>query len=95
MIILMLLKLRLILGKNGNKVEEKRKDLKNSKQKVLITEIVGILSKAHPSFYYLSTVEIATEVKNYIQDSGKLSQSDYELVKSLGRRDIQILLSLH
>jgi len=76
-------------------VEEKRKDLKNSKQKVIINDIVSILSKAHPSFYYLSTVEIAAEVKDYIQKSGQLSQTDHELVRALDRRDIQILLSLH
>lgn len=76
-------------------MEEKRKDLKNSKQKVIINDIVSILSKAHPSFYYLSTVEIAAEVKDYIQKSGQLSQTDHELVRALDRRDIQILLSLH
>jgi len=76
-------------------MQEKRKDLKNVKQKVIITNIVSALSETHPSFYYLSTIEIAAEIKRYIQDSGELSLTDYELVKSLDRRDIQILLSLH
>ena len=60
-------------------MEEKRKDLKSSKQKAIVTNILNILSEAHPSFYYLSTVEIATEIKQYIDNSGKLSTTDQEL----------------
>jgi len=76
-------------------MEEKRKDLKNSKQKNIVTNIVNILSEAHPSFYYLSTIEIAAEIEDYIHKPGKLSVTDHDLVKDLDRRDIQILLSLH
>lgn len=91
-------------------MEEKRKDLKSTHQKEVIQEIVEDLNKTHPNFYYLSTVEVAIEIEKYINEragpasggrptggrpTGKLSHDKHELVKTLSRRDIQILLSLH
>lgn len=76
-------------------MKEKRKELKNSQQKEIIAEVVGTLNQSHPSFYYLSTIEIAGEVRKYIDQSGNLSRDKFDLVKGLSRRDIQILLSLH
>jgi hypothetical protein len=76
-------------------MEEKRKDLKNTQQKEVIQEVIQTLNQSHPSFYYLSTIELAAEIKRYIHHSGNLIHDKFELVKSLSRRDIQILLSLH
>lgn len=76
-------------------MEEKRKDLKSNLQKEIVTEVINALNESHPSFYYLSTVEIAGEVKTYINESGKLSREKLDLVKDLTQRDIQMLLSLH
>ena len=76
-------------------MEEKRKDLKNTQQKLIIQKIISALNESHPSFYYLSTIEIAAEIKKYIHEPAKLKHDDFLLVKDLTRRDIQILLSLH
>lgn len=75
-------------------MEEKRKDLKNTQQKQIMRKIVAALNESHPSFYYLSTIEIAAEIKKYIHEAGHLSHDEFEQVKNLTRRDIQILLSL-
>ena len=76
-------------------MEEKRKDLKSSKQRVLIKGIVDELAKTNPSFYYLSTIELAAEIKQHIHSPAALSHDDFQLVKDLKRQDIQLLLSLH
>ena len=76
-------------------MEEKRKNLINTQQKRIISEAVAALNESHPSFYYLSTIEIAAEIKKYFHTAGRLSVEDCELVNKLGRRDIQILLSIH
>jgi hypothetical protein len=76
-------------------VEEKHKDLNNTKQKAMIKKIMATLSNDHPSFYYLSTSEVAHEIKNHIDTAGKLSKDEFDLLKNLDHRDIQMLLSLH
>ena len=76
-------------------MEEKRKDLKNTKQKAIINDVITALNESHPSFYYYSTIEVAGEIKKYIDEPGKLSHDQLEEVKDLSRHDIQILLSLH
>jgi len=76
-------------------MEEKRRDLKSTQQKELLRQIMADLSKRHPSFYYLSTIEVAAEIKNYIDQNKGISRDDYLLLKGLTRRDIQIILSLH
>lgn len=76
-------------------MEEKRKNLINTQQKQIIRKIVIALNESHPSFYYLSTIEIAAEIKKYIHSPGKLSAEHFEVTNKLSRRDIQILLSLH
>lgn len=76
-------------------MEEKRINLVNTQQKRIINDVLAALNESHPSFYYLSTIEIAAEIKTYIHASGKLSVDHFELVGDLSRRDIQILLSLH
>ena len=75
-------------------MEEKRKDLKNTQQKRIIQNIVAELNESHPSFYYLPTTEVAAQIKKYIHEPGQLSHDEFQLVKDLKRRDIQILLSL-
>jgi len=76
-------------------MEEKHQDLKSSKQLRIIEQIMLNLSNAHPSFYYLPTIEIANEISSYIQTSAKLKKQDLDLVNALSARDIQMLLSLH
>lgn len=76
-------------------MEQKRKDLLVTKQKELLAEIISKLNESHPSFYYLSTSEIAHEIVRYIKQPGNLSKTDLEAVHELGARDIQILLSFH
>jgi hypothetical protein len=76
-------------------MEEKRKNLISSQQKRIISEAIAALNESHPSFYYLSTIEIAAEIKKYFHAVGRLSVEEFELVNKLSRRDIQILLSLH
>ncbi|MEM7082049.1 MAG: hypothetical protein AAF465_04905 [Pseudomonadota bacterium] len=76
-------------------MEDKRKDLKQSKRRRLLDGIVGKLAGADPSFYYLSTIDIATKIEASIQARDGLHEEDYLLLKDLSRRDIQILLSIH
>lgn len=76
-------------------MKEKHKDLKNTHQKTIINEIVATLNDSHPSFYYLSTIEVAAEIKKYIHEPGNVSREQFDQVKDLSRHDIQILLSLH
>lgn len=79
----------------GNGLKEKRRDLKSTKQKKIVMDIVSELNRTDPSLYYLSTSEIALEVKNYIETSEQLVQGDKALVTDLSQRDVQMLLSLH
>lgn len=76
-------------------MEEKHKNLVNTRQKAAIQKILAALSKSDPNLYYLPTIELAAEIKNYIHNSGDLAREDVELLQHLKRRDIQILLSLH
>jgi len=76
-------------------MEEKRKDLKSSRQKKLVQEIVQRLSSEQPSLYYMPTIEVAAAVKEFIHKPGNLPHEQLDVVKALTRRDIQILLSLH
>ncbi|NND00009.1 MAG: hypothetical protein HKN85_07495 [Gammaproteobacteria bacterium] len=76
-------------------MEEKRKNLKSTQRREVIDRIMASLASSHPSFYYLSTIEIAAEIKAHVHKSGNLSNDDYLLLKDLSRRDIQIMLSMH
>lgn len=76
-------------------MEEKRKDLKDSRQRELLDDLMQKLSMEHPSYYYLSTVDIAHELYERIKERKGLSQEDYQLLAGLSREDIQILLSIH
>lgn len=76
-------------------MEEKRKDLKATKQREVIAKIVADLSASHPSFYYMPTTDIAHEVAQYIGAKNNLKQAEHETVKDLSPRDIQIILSYH
>lgn len=76
-------------------MEEKRKDLRSTRQKEIIDKVIAQLHKLHPSFYYLSTIEVAAEIKKYTHEPNNLSLEELELVDNLSRRDIQILLSMH
>ncbi len=76
-------------------MQEKQKDLTSVKQKQVLNKILQTLSERHPSMYYLSTVEIANQIKRHIDETGELSLEEQALVKPLELREIQILLSLH
>lgn len=76
-------------------MEEKHKNLVNTRQKAVIQKILAALSVSDPNLYYLPTIELAAEIKNYIHNSGEMAHEDFELVRHLKRHDIQILLSLH
>ena len=76
-------------------MQEKRKNLVHSQQKKIIAEVIESLNQSHPSFYYLSTIEVAAEIKKYMQEPAKLSHDQYEIIKDLSRQDIQMLLSFH
>jgi len=76
-------------------MEEKRKNLVEMRQKRILSEVIESLNQSHPSFYYLSTIEVAAQIKKYMHQPGNLSQDDYELVKRLDRKGIQMLLSFH
>lgn len=76
-------------------MKEKRSELDNTKQKAVISRILQRLNKSHPDFYYLSTIELAAEVKKEIHVPQALSHEEFNLLKNLSRHDIQILLALH
>lgn len=76
-------------------MEEKQKNLKNTLQKELIQTLMQELSREHPSFYYLPTVELAAEIRKVMDEPGRLSSEQASLVEGLTTRDIQILLALH
>ncbi len=76
-------------------MEEKHKDLKVTKQRELLSQILENLAKAHPDFYYLSTSDIAAALLDHVDTSAQVSLDQRALLKGLSHRDIQILLSLH
>ena len=76
-------------------MEDKHKDLKSTKQRKVLDSLMSKLSAQNPSFYYLSTVEVANELHASIQARAGLSADDFELVRALSAHDIQILLSIH
>ena len=76
-------------------MEEKRKDLKNEKQKKVLQRLVDQLSRELPDLYYMPTSQVAFELLKEIQQGQKLDHSEKELLEGLSAHDIQILLSLH
>ena len=76
-------------------MEEKRADLKIVKQERVVLDIMSRLSESHPSFYYLSTIEIATEIERYIEESEIITTEQKKLLAGLDRHGIQMILSLH
>ncbi len=76
-------------------MEEKHKDLKSSKQRKLLKELLSQMSKQHPDFYYLSTSDIAVLMLEYIDQHAQLNAEQRGLLKGLSHHDIQIILSLH
>ncbi|MEM7663154.1 MAG: hypothetical protein AAF292_12980 [Pseudomonadota bacterium] len=75
-------------------MDEKRKDLDSERQKKLLLGLVSDLSASHPEFYYQSTIEIASLLKDHIDSNAKLSVEDKALLAPLSRHDIQLRLSL-
>jgi hypothetical protein len=66
--------------------------LDSVKRKEVIQSIINDLNKSDPELYYTDTMTICALVEEYIKEK-HLSQSDFELVKSLSRDDIQVLMS--
>ncbi len=75
-------------------MEKSRQELKAEKQRRLLEQIVGRLADEHPSFYYLSTVDVAAKIEEYIGTGAKLSAEQQELMRGLDRRALQMLLSV-
>ena len=76
-------------------MEEKRKDLKISKQRKLIQDLLPRLAKEDPNLYYLSTSEIAIKLVEFIEQARSVRQEEKALLKGLSHQDIQMILSLH
>ena len=76
-------------------MEEKREDLVSEQRKKLLHRLVEELSRENVDLYYKPTTEIASVLKNYIDDKTKLSVEERKLLEPLSRYDIQLLLSLH
>lgn len=76
-------------------LQDKRKDLDSERQKRILFRLVNELSQLSPDLYYRSTSEIAACLEKYIRRGAKLSTDDRALMARLGRRDIEVLLSLH
>lgn len=76
-------------------MEDKRKDLKSTRQRQVIDAVLAGLSKSHPDFYYLPTIELAAEIQSHIRTPGNLQHEEHQLVQGLTRRDIQIMLGIH
>ncbi|MEO0368517.1 MAG: hypothetical protein AAF197_06985 [Pseudomonadota bacterium] len=76
-------------------MEEHHKDLIDTQQRRVLNEIVAILSSRDPDSYYLSTIEIASLIKAFIEEGEGLTKAQFEIVASLSRYDIQMLLSIH
>ena len=76
-------------------MEEKHRDLIVNKQRQLLNVIVVRLNELNPSFYYLSTSEVAYEIEQYVQQAKELTRNEIELLSGLSRNDIQMILSLH
>ncbi|MEM6375050.1 MAG: hypothetical protein AAF689_18810 [Pseudomonadota bacterium] len=76
-------------------LQEKRKDLDFEKQKEIMQNVMSKLSRGDADIYYRSTSAIAASILNYVETSGEISIDDKNLIRRLGQRDIQIILSMH
>lgn len=76
-------------------MEEKRADLRSERQRKLLQTLVEDLGRANPQFYYMSTIQVARALKDYVANEAKLPQDDRALLDALKPEDIQILLGLH
>ena len=63
--------------------------LENDQKKKIINRLISQLSV---DFYYTPTTEVASVIHEKIQE-GDLPRQDYELVKNLSSRDIEVLIS--
>ncbi len=75
-------------------MEETHKNLKSAQQKKLLQKIVKRLSIEQPDLYYMATTDIAAAIEDYAAQPAKLAIDEKELLKGLGRHDIQLLLSV-
>ena len=71
------------------------KEILNKKKVGILESIVMKLATNYESIYYLSTIEIASLIHEEISKCELINKQDQEIVKDLGPRDIQILLSYH
>jgi len=76
-------------------MEEKRKDLKSTKQRKLLHALLEKLSQEEADLYYLSTSEIAIKLVDLIDKPASVNPEQRALLKGLSHQDIQMILSLH
>lgn len=76
-------------------LRDTRKDLDGEKQKALLRRLVAQMSQSDPGVYYLSTTEIAALIERQIAEGEGLLVEERSLLQRLGRRDIELMLSLH
>lgn len=69
-----------------------KEELLNDQKKKIIDKIILELSHTDPQLYYTESISVAAIVKEYI-DEKKLNRSEYEIVKGMSARDIQIVMS--
>lgn len=74
------------------KITETR-DLKIEQQKKIVDELMATINANDPTFYYMSTSDVADLIFNQINTPGSVPANKLEIVGNLSRRDIQILLS--
>lgn len=70
-------------------------ELKSDKKKKAIDKLVSQLAKDATDIYYMPTAEVAEKILGIVQSRKGISSEDYELLKDLDTRDIQIIMSIH
>ena len=74
---------------------EKTKDLESFHQNQILTELLDQVQRLTPEHYYSTTTEVSQVIYQFIHDEKSLTLEEYEKVKNLSVRDIQIILSEH
>jgi len=76
-------------------LKEKEQDLLKVKRLTILDKMVADISKKHPDFYYLSTIEIAYEILDTLNKDKETPQQWREAFEGLDQNDIKILLGMH
>lgn len=62
-------------------------------RKKLIKKLLDELMKSMDTLYYVSTAEIAAAIFDLIQQKTSINHQEYEQLKGLSSRDIEVILS--